>query len=544
MTATLFDKAECPWEPVSESLADLRKASASGPPERKFTILGAGMAGLAAGFELSSCGHEVRILEGSRRVGGRVHTHRFDNGQIGEFGAMRIPQAHDYTWHYVHQFGLAVRPFFNDNDRAYFDVRGCRARIGAFVDEILPLFVDGLTGEERAVLEAPPPEGGPGGLLRKHLEPLMDRLGYDDRRRLLDGDLADSALRDLDAVALRGWMWCEKLSDAGRAVLDATLTMDSWGQWSLAEIIRDELHKPPLSKERHQLWEIEGGLQRLPEALAGELEGCIELGWEIEEIHVGPGGTRIRGRRSDGCFEETSVGPVLCTLPFPVLRQLRITGLGPEKARAIRRMSYASSTKVLVACDKRVWELENQPIVGGRSVTDRMARQVYYPSDNVLWDCTPGFAAADVPRWTFLSPEPRGWGQPVPRDPAVSEGPGVLLASYTWNNDARSFGNRSVEAALDVVLADLECLHPGIERHVVDCAMMAWDRSPWSRGAFAITPPGDLRDHAMAARTPEGRLFFAGEHLSIAPGWIQGAIQSALLAARGMLRCRPLRGPQ
>ena len=62
-------------------------------PVRKVIILGAGMAGLVAAYELSKLGHDVTILEARTRPGGRVHTLRepFSDGLYAEAGAARIP---------------------------------------------------------------------------------------------------------------------------------------------------------------------------------------------------------------------------------------------------------------------------------------------------------------------------------------------------------------------------------------------------------------------------------------------------------------------
>ncbi|MGF1676131.1 MAG: flavin monoamine oxidase family protein, partial [Rivularia sp. (in: cyanobacteria)] len=71
---------------------------------KKITILGAGIAGLVAAYELERLGHEVDIIEGSPRVGGRVWTHRFgteNDAPYAELGAMRIPSSHHHTLHYV-----------------------------------------------------------------------------------------------------------------------------------------------------------------------------------------------------------------------------------------------------------------------------------------------------------------------------------------------------------------------------------------------------------------------------------------------------------
>ena len=58
----------------------------------KIIVIGAGLAGLCAAYELEARGHEVVVLEAHpRRIGGRVYTQRFGAGLYGELGAMRIP---------------------------------------------------------------------------------------------------------------------------------------------------------------------------------------------------------------------------------------------------------------------------------------------------------------------------------------------------------------------------------------------------------------------------------------------------------------------
>jgi monoamine oxidase len=74
---------------------------------------------LCAAYELEQLGHETVVLEAHpSRVGGRVFTRRFADGQYGELGAMRIPQHHDLTRHYVSLFGLSVRTFVQSNPEA------------------------------------------------------------------------------------------------------------------------------------------------------------------------------------------------------------------------------------------------------------------------------------------------------------------------------------------------------------------------------------------------------------------------------------------
>src|SRR5712691_7437098 len=95
------------------SLARLPIITATVAP-KKILIIGAGMAGLSAGYELSQAGHDVTILEARQRPGGRVQTLRepFSDGLYAEAGAARIPDNHDLTLKYVKLFDLPLEPMY------------------------------------------------------------------------------------------------------------------------------------------------------------------------------------------------------------------------------------------------------------------------------------------------------------------------------------------------------------------------------------------------------------------------------------------------
>jgi monoamine oxidase len=100
-------------------------------PSRKVLVLGAGMAGLVAGYELAKLGHDVTILEARLRPGGRVHTLRepFSDGLYAEAGAARIPDNHDLTLRYVKEFSLPLEPFYPDRLSALRFDRGRREQV-------------------------------------------------------------------------------------------------------------------------------------------------------------------------------------------------------------------------------------------------------------------------------------------------------------------------------------------------------------------------------------------------------------------------------
>jgi monoamine oxidase len=119
---------------------------AAGRRTKKVIIVGAGLAGLSAAYELSRAGHEVTILEAQSRCGGRVLTLRdaFADGLYADAGATRIPDHHHFTLRYVKLFKLPLEPFQPRGLATVYHVRGKRVLVksGAKIDWPLDLRAD------------------------------------------------------------------------------------------------------------------------------------------------------------------------------------------------------------------------------------------------------------------------------------------------------------------------------------------------------------------------------------------------------------------
>lgn len=541
------------------SIADRLAAIASLPqsPSRSITIIGAGMAGLVAATELVARGHQVQLLEATDRPGGRVRSWRPAglDGPCHEFGAMRIPSAHDHTRHYIAKAGLGgeLRPFITAQQEgdAYYYLKGERFRMSEAGLHIPRLY--NLPPAIRAEIERIRPEVAPeqrptvpGVLLGALFGPIMTSLSIADENALIFDGPQTARSAELERTTLGEALSAQfdPASDA-MALAGVSTGLEVWWHKSLANFIREEILKdgPPLE-------EMKGGLDRLPVELARSLDaaGLIRFRTAVTAIDNNAGGVRLQLRRTEeqqglpsqwvptNDVEHLDCDYVLCTAPFGVLRGMQITGVSSQKMAAIRGMNYASSTKVLLHCSERPWEADK--IVGGASISDTVLRQSYYSSDHYVQDsayANIGYPASSG--GTLFRIE-----HPLPKSDTVafdatdrSREPGILVASYSWGQDARRMGSMPHAERVETSLAVLEQIHPGIRSIVIGSASCFWDEQLWARGAFAMPHSNEVPSLMPAGRSPEGRLHFAGEHLSFNPGWIQGAIISSLNAVHNLL---------
>lgn len=168
------------------------------------------------------------------------------------------------------------------------------------------------------------------------------------------------------------------------------------------------------------------------------------------------------------------------------------------KMDALRSVHHTSATKVVLACHESFWERDG--IRGGISITDRPSRYIYYPSHS------------------------------------FPSGKGVLLASYTVDDDSLFFLSMNRDQVVDIVLEDLAAVHQmpkeELQRRCPSSVLKRWSLEALIMGAFTEFTPHQFADYSQQLFQPEDRIYFAGKHTSLPHAWIDTAIKSGLWAAR------------
>lgn len=245
--------------------------------------------------------------------------------------------------------------------------------------------------------------------------------------------------------------------------------------------------------------EITGGFDQLPKAFQRALPNIIQFNCTVEKIITKGNKVHVYYRAPDTLAPTTVTADyVLVTSTTKATRHIQfLPPLSPPKTHALRSMHYAASSKIALVCSEKFWERDG--IRGGQSVTDRPSRFIYYPSHN------------------------------------FSSGLGVILASYTWNDDADFFLPLTEEKCLDVVFQDLAAIHRvskeylqyTCDQHIIK----KWQLDKHSLGAFAAFTPYQFTDYSRDLFEHQGRVHFAGEHTAQPHAWIDTAMKSAVRAA-------------
>jgi monoamine oxidase len=473
------------------------------PKNVNILILGAGIAGLVAAYELRRAGYTVKVLEYNQRAGGRAWTIRggdeytelggavqrceFDPGHYLNPGPWRIPFHHHAMLDYAFRLGVALEPFMQVNYNAYihskhaFDgtpqrFRHVQSDYQGHVAELLSKVVaknkleEEVTGEDAQML----------------LESLKEWGALDHNYRYVRGN--ESSLRRGFQVMPGGGLMPEPVPSTPLSP-EALLRSGAWRH--LADGNQAEHHSA--------IFQPVGGMDQIAQALYRKVAEVVQFGARVTRIDQDERGVSVT-YTDTGDSAQVHVAKAdwcLCTIPLSILSQIEIQ-VGEPMQAAIDAVSYAGSVKIGLQFKRRFWEQDDR-IYGGISYTDLPIQLISYPST--------------------------GYG---------SAGKGVLLGAYIWGPNALEFTSMSPQQRVAAALDYGARIHPQYPTEFETGVAVGWHRVPWVNGCFGDWDDANRSKHYANLCQIDGRIALAGEHASRIPAWQEGAALSALDAITRM----------
>jgi len=458
-------------------------ALAAGSPKKRVAVLGAGLAGLAAAWELDQAGHDVVVVEAQTRPGGRVLTLRdgFSPGLSAEAGAMAFSDGYRHLMRYARLFQVPVESLTTPAIRAaggvaLYHLQG--KRLEARADGTADWPFD-LTDEERTL--------GRAGILRKYLLSVLDGVG-DPAESYTLPDWA----RPYDRKTLLEVASEHGASPGARELIRSTFWFaDAKDQESAAASLMADLS---LFYRGQEVYGFQNGCDALPLAFAARLRDRIRYGAEVVRIEQDPASATVVVR-AGGSLDRLAADKVVCALPFSILRHIETDPpFSPAKRQVVLDLEYVPVTRVFLQVRRRFWEREG---VAGGAMTDLPIGQVQE--------------------------------QPIVRTGA--EGERGILEAHARRDAALALDAMTEEDRLRFVLGEMEKVHPGVDKHYEAGQSKSWQDDPWARGAYSSFRAGQMTTWLPGIVRPEGRVHFAGEHTSILRATMEGAIESGVRAA-------------
>jgi monoamine oxidase len=540
-------------------------------PEFPVVVVGAGISGLAAAFELSKVlpkAEDLVILEGSDRYGGRLKTIHFRDGLHEEGGAMRLPgnpnkqdpwnineAGHYLTDYYGIKFeknvpGLKRIPFFNVSPNTRFYLHGKLYRkensdgdpsipplTREVFDQHWPDWDDCEKNPETGARFSSP--GDRFGYATK--EPTLQLKWILDHNPQNPERAWDEWTKVYGAVSMRQYLFhpkkyirlFEKHNLMKEYKHQPKVYPHGWSANAINSLINSSYNPlldssfAELGAEDIGMWwsdkadgmhKWDGGMQSLPQGFVHEYKDAkyhinlstqIRYGFYVTDIdYTNPDCILVKGVAAHGHTQIIKASRVLLTCPVTIIKNINFTpALKQVKLDAMSNVSYSPSTKVLMQFKKRFWEAEN--INGGFSKSTDTLGQLHYPSEK-------------------LGVDHRG-----------------VLISYTWNRNAlvfaaeKDFNSMTLRHAVQQVAN----LHPNqpVQELFESGYIQPWFSEPMSCGAFVYYDAYSISLLELLAEPSENTknqsvIFYAGEGISVTHGWIQGALESALTASL-LLRC-------
>jgi len=459
-------------------------------PIQHVAIIGAGISGLISAYELIKSGHAVSLIEADPdHIGGRIRTLRSADGSYAEMGAMRIPKNHDLTLKYVELLDLELRPFIESCSVARNCLKGqCFSQTPEGFEELKKRFQ--LTDSEMQMT--------PDQLWKKVINWACIKMTQEEINSLYTDDLNNKTVEAIDQLSLGIAMRNAGLSQGAIELLAYLLHFEDHLNTAFSEHLREELS----GDWSCGFYELVGGMDQITSALFKKIQGKLNLhqGCKVKRVAKNDRNYSIEMENTLGHLLRIDADWVICTVSLGALTRIDLnTVMSDQKARASKNIHFDTSTKVLVKCSRRFWELNDQ-IYGGHSNSDTLLGRIWYPSDNA-----------------------------ERKEKSVSNAPSYLLASYTSGARARHVDSLSLEDLKRMVVESLMTIHPSLNcSEIISIHRWSWSNVSETSGGFTLFMPGEHRDHYSHLIRPEEQFLLAGEHVSLSHSWIQGSIKSAL----------------
>jgi monoamine oxidase len=458
-------------------------------------VLGAGLAGLSAAYELGKLGYRVQVLEARDFAGGRCQTARkgfslrelggeeqhcrFDRGHYINHGPWRIPLDHQSTLHYAREFKVPLEVMVNENDHAF-----------VYLEDGGPLSKQRLRGAQiKADMR-----GHVAELMAKSLKgrELDAHLSLDDQALLLDYLVREGALGAGD-LAYKGRSGRGFAINPGAGMVPGAGTpSDPLAFHDLLAARVGKVYSAVQEFPMHAtMFQPVGGMDRIPQAFASRLGDRIRYRAEVQRMRQDGAGVTVDVRdTASGKLSSVRGDYCLCTVPLSVLRMIDTDFSAPFKA-AIKAVPYAPVGKIGLQMGRRFWE-EDEHIYGGHVLTDLK-----------------GINTISLPSG--------GWQQRK----------GVVLGYYNYALDAIEVSALTPAQRAEFALAAGEKIFPAYRSSYESAFSVAWHRVQYSLGGWAEWNDAARRSAYPVLLEGEGRVLLAGEHLSYLTGWQAGAIESA-----------------
>jgi monoamine oxidase len=469
----------------------------------RLIVLGAGIGGMTAAYELGKLGYDIQILEARNRPGGHIWTVRrgaelteyggerqvceFDEGHYFNPGPWRIPHHHDALLHYCRELNVPLEVFVNYQEANYVYVEGDFGPLAGRPIRYRALKADmqGYTAELLAKFAQD--QRLDGALTDENLEQLIEYL-------IAEGLLSSDDLR-YTGSGRRGYV---AAPGAGTqpGIPEAPLPFNELLPYA-AEIMGAQgyyLASVAAYSQQMTMFQPVGGMDRIAYALA-EAIGAEKFVYqaEVQEIRQDQNGVRIVYQDlASGEMREATADYCLCNVPLSILARL-LADFDAQMAEAVRNIPYEPTGKIGLQFNRRFWE-EDERIFGGVTRTN-----------------VPTIGDIAYPSYGYLSPK------------------GVLQGYYNFGQHAIEVSNMSPQQRIDHALAYGSKIHPQVRESFENGFSVAWHRVPYSLGGWPTYTASTRQQYYPRLLEPDGRIYLVGEHLSYLTGWQEGAVRSAWL---------------